>query len=348
MDENQIFGAGAQRGARNKGWIASVLLPLLLFMLIIALAFFGLSTGAAPISPYDMGNVFLGGGDDVTRAIMLELRLPRLVMGLAIGAALGMSGALLQAWLRNPLADSAILGTANMAALGAVIAFYFGFYGQYWLSLPLMAMGMALLGLLPLLWLARRNNSPVSLILAGLAIGMFASAAISLALNLAPNPFAAMEIMHWLMGSLDNMTRGDMALALPFIGVAFVLMLWDKKRLDALVLSDDSARALGVNMSALRLRLVLAVALATGAAVAVSGVIGFVGLVVPHLVRPFTDKSPSSALIPSALAGAALVVAADIVVRIVPTSNMLKLGVVTAFIGTPIFLMHLIRQRPIW
>ncbi|MEZ5707796.1 MAG: iron ABC transporter permease [Blastomonas sp.] len=325
-----------------------VLLLALPAMVALALALLSLLAGPASLSPQEILAAFTDNGDPVIRAILIELRLPRALLALMVGSALGLSGAVLQGYLRNPLADASVLGTANAGALGAIIAFYFGLYAAFPPALPLLAIGFALLGLLPLMLLARRSENPVSLILAGIAIGTLAGAGISLTLNLSPNPFAAMEIMSWLMGSLEDRSFDHVLIALPFLLPGMALMLWDGRRLDALILGEDSARAMGVDMARLRLRLVIGVALAVGAAVAVSGAIGFVGLVVPHLVRPFTDRSPSAILLPSALAGAALLVAADLAVRLIPATNELKLGVITAFLGTPVFLYHLIRARRIW
>jgi iron complex transport system permease protein len=191
-------------------------------------------------------------------------------------------------------------------------------------------------------------ESPLTLILAGIAIAMLSGAGISLALNLSPNPFAAMEIMTWLMGSLENRSFAHVWLALPCILVGGALLLADGRALDALTLGEDGAQALGVDLRRTRLRLLLGVAIGVGGAVAVSGAIGFVGLIVPHLIRPLTDRSPSALLLPCALAGGVLLVLADIGVRVIPMSSELKLGVVTAFLGVPIFLVHLMRARRLW
>jgi iron complex transport system permease protein len=290
----------------------------------------------------------LTGGDPTVRAILWELRLPRALLGLLIGAMLGGAGAALQGYLRNPLAEPSILGASNTAALGAVAAIYFGLATAHPALLPLLAILGALGGLGLLFLLAGRSESPLTLILAGLAIGTLALAGISLALNLSPNPFAAMEIMTWLMGSLEDRSFHHVWIALPCIVIGLALLLWDGRALDALTLGEDGAAALGVNLKRTRLRLLLGVAIGIGGAVAVSGSIGFVGLIVPHLVRPLTDRSPSAILLPSILGGAALLVLADVLVRIVPTSSELKLGVVTAFLGVPVFLVHLMRERRLW
>ncbi len=288
------------------------------------------------------------GEDAIAATILFELRLPRALLALAVGAILGVGGAALQGYLRNPLAEPAVLGASNAAALGAVISLYFGLAALHPVSLPLLAIAGAILALGPLLWLSSRTESALGLILAGIAISTLAGAGISLALNLSPNPFAAMEIMGWLLGSVENRSFTHIWLAFPCIAFGLVLLLWDGRALDALTLGEDGARALGVDLGRVRLRLLLGVAIGVGGAVAVSGAIGFVGLVVPHLVRPLTDRSPGATLLPSALGGAALLTAADCLVRIIPANQELKLGVVTAFIGVPVFIFHLMRERRLW
>jgi iron complex transport system permease protein len=289
-----------------------------------------------------------GGGDRIAAIILFELRLPRTLLALAIGAILGLAGAALQGYLRNPLAEPSVLGTSNAAALGGVAALYFGLADLHPAMLPLLATGGALLSLALLVLLAGKAESPLTLILAGIAVSALAVAGISLALNLSPNPFAAMEIMTWLLGSLENRSFGHLWIALPCIAVGMAMLLWNGRALDALSLGEDAAEALGTDLRRTRARLLLGTAIGVGGAVAVSGAIGFIGLIVPHLVRPFTDRSPSAILLPSAIGGAALLTLADIGVRVIPATNELKLGVVTAFLGVPVFLVHLLRERRLW
>jgi iron complex transport system permease protein len=314
----------------------------------ILLAIGSLLTGPTTLGSREIVGILSGRGDPVLRAVLIELRLPRALIGLLIGAMLGLGGAALQGYLRNPLAEPSVLGTSNAAALGAVIALYFGIYQAHPLALPLLAVGGALIGLVPLLLLATRAESPLSLILAGIAVGTLAGAGISLALNLAPNPFAAVEIMSWLMGSIEDRSFEHVWLALPCIAIGSALLLWNGRALDALTLGEDAAQTLGVDLRALRLRILLGVAIGVGGAVAVSGAIGFVGLIVPHLLRPLSDRSPSALLLPSALGGAALLSAADIAVRLIPAATELRLGVLTAILGVPVFLYSLVRERRLW
>lgn len=304
--------------------------------------------GPVTLSPARILAALAGRGDPIAAAILFDLRLPRTILGLAVGAMLGLAGAALQGYLRNPLAEPSVLGASNAAALGAVAALYFGLAELHPAILPLMAIAGGLLALMVLFALAGRSESPLTLILAGIAVATLAGSGISLALNLSPNPFAAMEIMTWLLGSIENRSFQHVWIALPCIAIGGALLFVDGRALDALTLGEDGASALGADLRATRLRLLLGVAIGVGGAVAVSGSIGFVGLIVPHLVRPLTDRSPSAILLPSALAGAVLLTLADIGVRLVPSTNELKLGVVTAFLGVPVFLVYLMRERRIW
>ncbi|WP_052018395.1 FecCD family ABC transporter permease [Novosphingobium lindaniclasticum] len=314
---------------------------------------------AVAITSLAVGPVALGWGrivatlgdpanDRVARAILFELRLPRTLIGLMVGAMLGLAGAVLQGYLRNPLAEPSVLGTSNASALGAVVALYFGLSEWHPVMLPLMAIATGMLSIALLFALAGRSESPLSLILAGIAVSTLAGAGISLALNLSPNPFAAMEIMSWLLGSIENRAMEHVWIALPCVVVGAGLLMASPRALDALSLGEDGARSLGVDLRHTRRRLMLGVAIGVGGAVAVSGAIGFVGLIVPHLVRPLTDRSPSALLAPSMLGGAVLLTAADVLVRLIPTDAELKLGVVTAFLGVPVFLFHLLRERRLW
>ena len=321
---------------------------LVLALIAFACAVLSLGLGPAHLGWARAFAALAGHGDSVATTIVWQLRLPRALLALLIGAILGGAGAALQGYLRNPLADPGVLGTSSTAALGAVLALYYGFAALTPLALPAFAILGAVVGLIPLLFLAARSEGPLALILAGVAIATAAGAGISLALNFAPNPFAAVEIMTWLMGSLADRSFLHVWLALPCIAFGLGLILLEGRALDALTLGEEGATALGVNLRRTRLTLLIATAIGVGGAVAVSGAIGFVGLVVPHLVRPFTDRRPSALLIPSALGGAALLAAADALVRSVPTLEEPKLGVVTALIGVPVFLHQLVRARRQW
>lgn len=326
----------------------SAALSLTLLALTVLAALASLGFGTVALAPGRVIAALLGRGDMIASTIVLELRMPRMLLGLLVGAMLGLAGAALQGFLRNPLAEPSVLGASNAAALGAVIALYFGLAELHPALLPLLAIAAGLVALVTLFGLSGQSESALTLILAGIAIATLAGAGISLALNLSPNPFAAMEIMNWLLGSLENRSSQHVWIALPCIVIGGALLLWDARALDALTLGEDGARALGINLSAVRWRLLVGVAIGIGGAVAVSGSIGFIGLIVPHLIRPFTDRSPSAVLLPSAIGGALLLTLADLGVRLIPATNELKLGVVTAFLGIPVFLVHLMRERRLW
>jgi iron complex transport system permease protein len=277
--------------------------------------------------------------------IIFDLRLPRTLLGIAVGAALGMSGAAMQGYTRNPLADPGALGVSSMAALGAVLTLYLGMGAQQPWVIASAAMFGALAAVLLLLALSGSASSVVTFVLAGVILQTMAGAGVALALSLAPNPWAVNEIVNWLMGSLADRSSSDLAMAAPFIVVGCGLLLLTGRALDALTIGETGARSLGVNMQTTRWLLAVGVALAAGASVAVTGVVGFVGLIVPHLLRPIVGARPGALLIPSAIGGAALVQAADIAVRITPSAGEVKLGVAMAVLGGPFFFALLLSLR---
>lgn len=278
-------------------------------------------------------------------AIVFELRAPRTLLGILVGAALGLSGAVLQGYTRNPLADPGVLGVSSMAALGAVVTLYYGMTASAPWALPVAAISGALVGVAILLLLSGQASSLVTFILAGAILNILSSAGVSLALSLAPNPWAVAEIVDWLMGSLADRSVEEVKLAAPFVVVGCGLLLTTGRALDALTLGEVGARSLGVSMPVVRWSLAVGVALAAGASVAVTGVIGFVGLVTPHLLRPLVGERPGALLVPSLLGGAVVVLAADILVRLTPAASEVKLGVAMAALGAPFFLMLLLRLR---
>lgn len=281
----------------------------------------------------------------LAQLVLMELRLPRAALALLVGATLGLSGAALQGLLRNPLAEPGLIGASSGAALGAVLVFYFGFAAFSSLLVPLGGVLGALVALAALYLLAGRNPSIATLILAGVAISSFAGAMTSLALNLAASPYAIYEILFWLLGSFTDRSIDQLTFAAPFMLAGWILLASTARALDALTLGEDTAATLGFDPSSLKLRAILGVGLSVGASVAVSGVIGFVGLVVPHVLRPLVGHQPGRLLLPSALGGAALVLAADLLVRMPLGSAELKLGVLTSLIGAPFFLYLILKTR---
>ena len=303
-----------------------------------------LFVGYAALPPGQViGGLFGAGG--TAGVIMQEIRLPRMLLGLVAGAALGISGAVLQGLLRNPLAEPGVTGVSAFAALGAVIAMYFGISAAWPLALPIFAIVGALTSAALLFALSARDSGILTLILAGVALSSLAGALTSLALNLSPNPYAVSEIVFWLLGSLKDRSLQDVAISTPFVAAGITLLSTTGRALDALTLGEDAAQSLGIDLRALARRSALGVALAVGASVAVTGTIGFVGLVVPHLMRPFVGHEPSKLLVPSAFGGALLVTVADIGVRLVPVTPELMLGVLTSLSGAPFFLWLVMRMR---
>jgi iron complex transport system permease protein len=320
--------------------------PLLiasLALLSLALATVSMLIGASGGLSELLAMIASGNADTATM-IMMDVRLPRTLLALMIGATLGLAGASLQGYLRNPLADPGVVGVTSAASLGAVLALYTGISMAFPLALPMMGIAGALLCALLLQGLAGKGGV-LSLVLAGVAVSSLCGALMSLALNLSPNPYAAAEIMFWLMGSVTDRSMDHVAFAAPLILIGWVVLALSARALDALSLGEESAASLGVNLIVTRNLVIGGTAISVGAATSVSGGIGFIGLVVPHLLRPLVGHSPSRLLLASALGGAALLLAADILVRVLPTGMELKLGVVTALVGAPFFLWLIYRAR---
>lgn len=308
--------------------------PLLLGLLVIAIPL-SLLAGRVWLDPWMTPNAAV---------ILGELRLPRALLAVTLGGGLGAAGAAMQGYLRNPLADPGLFGIAPGAALGAVVSLLLGYAASAWL-LPLFALAGAAGAMLLLALIAGRAGGIALFTLAGMMIASLAGALTSLAISLAPNAFATSEIVVWLMGALTDRGWPDVWLAAPLTLVGIILLQLAGRGLDALTLGEAAARSLGVSPGRLQALLVAGAGLAVGSGVAVAGVIGFVGLMVPHLVRPLTDRRPSSLIVPSALAGALLVLVADCICRILPLVTELRLGIALSLIGAPFFLHLLLKMR---
>jgi len=310
----------------------------LLILLLIAAFLLSLSAGKAWIAPADWF------ADNPNGWIMAELRLPRAMLGAAIGAVLGLSGAVLQGYLRNPLADPTVVGVSASAALGGVLAIFLGLsiwpYGIF-ICAMIGAVGAVLL----LALLAGRGAGPLGFILGGMVLSTLAGSLTAFVISISANPFATSEIISWLMGALTDRTMDDAVRALPFMAVGAVALFLTGRALDALTLGETGARSIGANLSRLRWLVIAGVGLTVGAAVAVSGVVGFVGLIVPHVMRSFVGEKPSAILLPSALGGAILTLAADSLVRLIPGPSEIRLGIVMAVLGAPFFLAILMKAR---
>ena len=325
--------AGARRAASAAMW-------LVLGGALAAAAALSLLVGRTSGGP-----AFGLGDASIADAVLIEIRLPRTLLGFLVGGTLGLCGAALQGLLRNPLAEPGLLGASSGAAFGAVLVFYFGLTAADSLLLPLGAVAGSLTALAALYGLAGRRADVVTIVLAGIAINALAAALTSLALNFAPSPYAALEILFWMLGSLADRSLTHVWLALPLMIPGWVLVASAARGLDALTLGEETAHSLGFPPRRTQWLVVGGTALAVGAAVAVTGVVGFVGLVVPHLLRPWVGHQPRRLLAPSFLGGAVLTLYADVAIRLMPPGPELKLGVVTALLGAPFFLHLIMRPR---
>jgi iron complex transport system permease protein len=315
-----------------------------LLALTLVLMLVSLMIGPAGLSPR-AALAALFSGEGPAGIIVRDIRLPRTLLAVLIGATLGLSGAALQGLLRNPLAEPALFGAPQAAAAAASFVIAFGFVPAVSLAVPFAGIAGALISIGGLVAIAGRRASLTVVLLAGLALASFAGAATALILNLAPNPFIALEVVFWLLGSLEDRSRDHLLIAAPFLLASWIVLGLNARSFRALTLGEDAAASLGVGLMRTRLAVVTGVALGVGAAVAVSGSIGFVGLVAPHLVRRAAGSDPTRVMLPAALTGAALLVAADVAVRIVPSAIELKIGVVTALIGVPFFLAMIFSER---
>ena len=326
-------------------WRADAWLIAGLAILVLVLFCGSLAVGPVVLAPGTVVAGLFGGGGAAARIIVQEIRLPRALLSVMIGGSLGLSGAALQGLLRNPLAAPDLFGAPAAASFGAVVAISLGVADALSFALPVAAIAAALVSVALLVVVAGPRSSLLVVILAGLAISSLAGAGTALALNLAPNPFAALEIAFWLLGSLEDRSMQHVLIALPFMAVGVALLAWDGRAFRALTLGEEAAASLGFNLARVRLRVVSGVAAAVGAGVAVAGSIGFIGLVAPHLVRPLVGHDPARLMLPAALAGAALLTAADIAARLIPAQEEIKVGVLTALIGAPFFIWLIFSRR---
>ncbi len=313
----------------------------LVLSVLLAVAFaLSLLAGRVWLSPGEI----LAGQDALAGLIVNDIRLPRSVLALLVGGALGLSGAVLQGLTRNPLAEPGLLGVSTGAALGAVMAIYFGVTAISGVAGPVLGLAGALAACALTFGLGQGGGT-IALVLAGAAVSSLTAAGIALALNFAPNPYAAYEIMNWLLGSLADKSWSQVWLILPFILVGGAALATTGRALDALSLGEAQAESLGIDLTRLRIAAIAGTALAVGAAVSVTGAIGFIGLVAPHLARPFVGHQPSRILLPATLGGALLLLVADIAARLIHVGPELKLGVFTSLVGTPFFFWLVVRLK---
>jgi iron complex transport system permease protein len=299
---------------------------------------------ASALLPFDSLQLLFAEDRALAVSLLVELRLPRALLALAYGATLGAAGAAIQALFANPLASPDLTGTTSGAALGAVVtAYLFGFAAPVALSIGAVLGALGALGLL--LALGGPKAETATLLLAGLAISALAGALTTLALALAPSPFAFYDAYDWLMGSLIDRSLDQAAFAaLPAL-VTIALLLRLGPALDRLALGEEVAQSLGHDVARLRLQIVCLTAFGVGACVAICGAIGFIGLIAPIFARRLTRGHPGRAILPAALIGALLLIAADLVTRLAPLGRTLPIGVVTALIGAPFFLWLVAHMR---
>lgn len=326
---------------------------------LFALAYLGLMVlgaawGVVPIPPGNVARILaaaLGLGDDsaapaVQRFVVLHVRLPQgLLIGL-VGAALACSGAALQATFENPLADPSVLGVSGGAALGAVLAIYTGLSTAVFLALPICACLGGFAASLLVYGLTYLGGRPTghTLLLTGVAVGSMSIAGVSLVMVLT-DVHRVQELLFWLVGGVRNQTWEHLALAAPPIAVGIAGLLLLHRRLDALLLGEEQALAIGVPVAGTRLWILVLTALATGAATAVSGAIGFVGLMVPHIVRRVTGARTLDLLPGCITGGAAFLLACELISRGLSEQFSLHLGILTSLLGGPTFLIVLRGSR---
>lgn len=321
-------------------------LELLLLLALLAIAAVAIGLGESPLSAAQYHQALTDPGSPPGE-VLWTIRLPRVAMAALIGAGLGLAGAAMQGLLRNPLAEPGVLGVSATAGLGASLAIAGGLAALPG-AVEACALAGALLAGAVVVGLAARFREPEVLILFGVALSAFAGALTALVFNLSPSPVAVAEVLAWLMGSVENRDLTDILRALPPMVVGAGLCVYSAKGLRMLTLGEEAAQMSGLPMARLRVAAVAGSALLAGASVAAAGVIGFVGLAAPHLVRAAARDDPGRILRPAALAGALLLVAADLAARVIPTEQELKLGVVTALFGAPVFALLAWRAARSW
>lgn len=327
--------------------VRSLLLPGLIVASLMTI-FGSCLLGSTPLPVERVLAALFGGADAADRLVVWSIRLPRAIAAFLVGAALGASGAALQGLLRNPLAEPGVLGVSASASLGATISIFYGLASITPWALPVSSIAGALAATALIALAAIRTHSVVTLILIGVGLSSFAGAVMSFVLNLAPNPFTLSDLINWTLGSVANRSFSDIALAAPFLALGFAILMATRRGLSALTLGEEAASGVGVDLRRLRMLVVLGGGLLAGASVSLAGAIGFVGIVAPHVIRPFVDHDPARSLLPSALFAGLLLAIADIAIRVLPTTNELKLGVVAALIGAPAFVWIAIQRRAVY
>lgn len=321
-----------------------VLVPLLLLLSLLAL-FLACLLGSTDLPPGRVAAALVGLGDPAGETIVWQIRLPRALAAWLVGMGLGTAGAAMQGLLRNPLAEPGVLGVSATGSLGAVIAIYYGFAEIWAPIMPIAAIVGALAATGFLAAAGARAAGVVTLVLIGVGLSSLAAALLSLLMNLAPNPFSLADMVTWLMGSVTNRSFADIGLVMPFLAAGFFILLLTRRGLSALTLGEEAATGIGLDLTRIRLLVVLGAGLVAGGSVALAGAIGFVGIVTPHLMRPWVGGDPGRVLLPAGLLGGVVLVLADIAIRVIATDAELKLGVAASLLGAPIFIWIAARRR---
>jgi iron complex transport system permease protein len=313
----------------------------LLFALLVTIALAcvaAIAFGSTPLPLSRALAALVGVGDAGDAVVVWQIRLPRALAALLTGMALGLAGAAMQGLLRNPLADPGVLGVSAGASLAATTVLYFGLATAWAWAVPVAAIAGALATTAVLASFAARAGSVVTLILIGVGVSSLAGALMSLLMNLAPNPFSLADLVNWMLGTVANRSFAELGLAAPFLALGAGVLLLARRGLSALTLGEEAASAVGLDLGKARLAIITGTGLLVGGAVSLAGAVGFVGLVAPHLVRPLVGHDPARTLLPAALLGGLVLLVADLLVRVAPTDSELKLGVVAALIGAPVFI----------
>ena len=351
----RTVGANALRSYRQSGVVTRLATSSsVILLLVLAVALVSLSLGPVNIPAGRVASIVLSyAGLDLAafsrteQLIIEQIRLPRIVVGALVGMALGVAGATMQGLFRNPMADPGIIGVSAGGAVGAVVAIATGMTGLFFLALPAFAFVGAMGASFLVYGIAAVGGrfSMATLLLAGVAVNAFLGAVVSAIIILLPDNGALREILFWLAGGLDSRSWEHVRISAPLILVGTAVIVVMTRDLNLLTLGDDEARSMGVRVDAARVFLLAAAALVTGSAVAVSGTIAFVGLVTPHILRLILGPDHRVLVPMSALGGAAFVILADTVARVVIQPAELRVSIITAFVGAPFFIFLLIKNK---
>jgi iron complex transport system permease protein len=319
--------------------LAAKLCLLLLLCFVMSLV-----SGPTAFTSNQWVSLLSGAPDAALSTVLMDIRGPRAVAAALAGLALGASGAAMQGLMRNPLAEPGVMGVSASAALAATSCIYLGVATLSPLLIPIASLAGALAATSLVAAASVRLQGIASLILIGVAISAIAGALMALLVNLAPNPFSLSDLINWTAGSVANRDWDEVAFSAPFVLGGVALLAYGRRSLSALALGDETAHGMGVDLNRTRLLVIIGTGVATGGAVAIAGMIGFVGLIAPHMVRKAVNHDAGQTILPSALVGACLLLVSDVAVRLFPWGNELHLGTLAALIGAPLFAIIAMRM----